>query len=92
MALAKVSSRGQVTLPSSVRKQLEIEKGDELLIDVDQEKGTGSFRVIKKKRLSEFYGAFKAGGEWVGKTGEITAAGKYLSAHAERSLRKWRRK
>ena len=90
MPVAKVSSRGQVTLPSAIRKQLEIEKGDELLIDVDQEMKTASFRVIKKRRLSEFYGALKTEHKWVGKKGELAAVGKFLSAHAERSFRKRR--
>lgn len=88
MAVAKVTSRGQVTLPSRVRRQLNIARGDDLLIDVDPETKTAFLRVIKKMRLSEFYGAFSVAGRWAGKAKEIQAVGEYLSAHAERSLRK----
>jgi AbrB family looped-hinge helix DNA binding protein len=92
MPVAKVSSRGQVTLPSAVREELEIQKGDKLLIDVDPEKKTASFRVIKRRALSEFYRALLAKQEWIGKEAERSAVGRYLSTHAEKPVGKRRRR
>lgn len=83
MPLARVSSRGQVTLPAEVRQQLNIEQGDELLIDVDWQRQVASFRVIKEARLSDFYGILAASGKPGDKVGENSAVGRYLGKRAE---------
>ena len=48
----KVSDRGMVTIPASLRRRLDIEAGDKLRWDVDDE-GTLSVEVVKQR-----YGAF----------------------------------
>ncbi len=88
MSLAKVTSRGQVTLPSGVRKELNIQKGDRLLIDVNAQTNTATFRVVKRARLSDFYSALPVSEKWKGKKKENEAVGKYLSKHAVRSTGK----
>lgn len=47
-----VSDRGMVTIPASLRRRLDIEPGDKLQWDIDDE-GTLSAEVIKQQ-----YGAF----------------------------------
>ena len=48
----KVSDRGMVTIPASLRRRLDIEAGDKIRWDVDDE-GNLSVEVIKQR-----YGAF----------------------------------
>jgi AbrB family looped-hinge helix DNA binding protein len=48
----KVSDRGMVTIPASLRRRLDIESGDKLRWDMDEE-GNLSVEVIKQR-----YGAF----------------------------------
>lgn len=49
----KVSDRGMVTIPASLRRRLDIEAGDKLRWDVDDE-GNLSVEVVKQR-----YGAFE---------------------------------
>ena len=48
----KVSDRGMVTIPASLRRRLDIEAGDKLRWDLDDE-GTLSVEVVRQR-----YGAF----------------------------------
>ncbi|PSQ35805.1 AbrB family transcriptional regulator [Halobacteriales archaeon SW_10_66_29] len=48
----KVSDRGMVTIPASLRRRLDIEAGDKLRWDIDEE-GDLSVEVVKQR-----YGAF----------------------------------
>ena len=56
MSIAKVSSKGQVTIPQAIREQFDIEKGDTLLF-VDSG-GCLQVRVIKNRKLTDFRGIF----------------------------------
>jgi AbrB family looped-hinge helix DNA binding protein len=58
-ALARVTSKGQVTIPAEVRKALAIEQGDDLVFDLGPDR-TAQLRVIKRKSLSGLYGALPA--------------------------------
>ena len=51
MALARVTSKGQVTIPAEVRKALDIGEGDDLLFEI-VEAGEARIRVLKRRRLS----------------------------------------
>jgi antitoxin PrlF len=59
MALARVTTKGQVTIPAEVRKALDIGEGDNLLFEV-VEAGEARIRVLKRRRLSDLYGALPA--------------------------------
>lgn len=48
----KVSDRGMVTIPASLRRRLDIEAGDKLRWDIDEE-GNLSVEIVKQR-----YGAF----------------------------------
>lgn len=56
MPLAKVTSKGQVTIPVEIRKSLNIQEGDNLMFDSSDEVAT--LRVIKNRKLTEFRGVF----------------------------------
>jgi AbrB family looped-hinge helix DNA binding protein len=55
MAFATVTSKGQVTIPVAIRREMDIKPGTRLEFLSD---GDGTFRVVRKKRaLAELYGA-----------------------------------
>jgi antitoxin PrlF len=66
MSIARVTSKGQVTLPSDIRKELGIEQGDDLLFEVTSDR-SARLRVVKRQRLSELYGALPAARPFPGK-------------------------
>ncbi len=56
MVVARITSKGQVTIPKQVREQLGIDAGDEL--DFRIEGGRLEVRPIRRRRLSDFWGVF----------------------------------
>jgi len=66
MAIAKVTTKGQITIPAETRKALGIEEGDDLLFEVTRE-GEAHIRVIKRGSLAELYGALPATRPYPGK-------------------------
>ena len=57
MAIARISSKGQVTIPKQVRDQLGIDAGDEL--DFRIENGRLEVRPIRRRKLTDFWGVFR---------------------------------
>jgi bifunctional DNA-binding transcriptional regulator/antitoxin component of YhaV-PrlF toxin-antitoxin module len=55
-----------VTIPVEIRKALDIEQGDDLLFEVTPDH-SAQVRVVKRRRLSEFYGALPATRPFPGK-------------------------
>ncbi len=55
---AKVTLKGQVTIPKAVRTALAIQEGDSVLFAVEGDQAT--LRPLKKKPLAELYGALPA--------------------------------
>lgn len=66
MPIARVTSKGQVTIPVEIRQALGIERGDGLLFELTR-KGCASVQVVKRPRLSELYGALPATRPFPGK-------------------------
>lgn len=66
MSIARVTTKGQITIPAETRKSLGIEEGDDLLFEVTQ-CGEARIRVIKRGRLSELFGALPATRPYPGK-------------------------
>ena len=58
MQKAKVTFKGQVTIPREVRKALAIEEGDSVIFMVEGDRAI--LRPIKKRPLMELYGALPA--------------------------------
>ena len=78
MALAKVTSKGQITIPAEIRKAMDIEQGDTLSFDVSQG-NRAVMKVIKGRKLSDLYGALAGPGSWPGKRIARTQLGIYLA-------------
>lgn len=51
-AIAKVSSKGQVTVPAAVRKALDLEQGDSILFRVEGER----VLISRNRRVDELAG------------------------------------
>jgi antitoxin PrlF len=58
MQQAKVTYKGQITIPKAVRDALEIEEGDSVMLSVEGDHAI--LRPVKKKALLDFFGAFPA--------------------------------
>jgi len=74
MALARVTTKGQVTIPAEVRKALDIGEGDDLLFEVVKA-GEARIRVLKRRRLSDLYGTLPATRPYPGKEAVRTEIG-----------------
>jgi antitoxin PrlF len=66
MSTARVTSKGQVTIPADVRRTLKIGQGDDLVFEVTSER-SAELRVLKRKRLSDLYGSLPATRSFPGK-------------------------
>jgi antitoxin PrlF len=58
MQQAKVTYKGQITIPKAVRKALDIGEGDSVTFVVEENHAV--LKPLKKKALLDFYGAFPA--------------------------------
>jgi len=67
MVMARVTSKGQVTIPVEVRKSLGIKAGDGLLFEAPRDDGMARFRVVRQRRLPELAGALPATRSYPGK-------------------------
>lgn len=56
MALSTITSKGQVTIPKSVRDQLQLEAGDRLDFRIEADGSIRAYPVAK--RTSEVFGLF----------------------------------
>ena len=83
MPLARVTTEGQVTIPAEVRKALDIGAGDDLLFEV-VEAGEARIRVLKRRRLSDLYGALPATRPYPGKEVVRTELGRGLGGRLAR--------
>lgn len=54
MLRAKLTSKGQITIPVAVRHKLNLQPGDELLFEFDRDDEV-KLRTLKHKRLTELY-------------------------------------
>lgn len=84
MSISRVTSKGQVTIPTGVRKALDIEQGDDLIFEVSPDQ-TARLRVIKRQRLSELYGALRATQPIPGKEAIRQQVGEALGERAKRT-------
>jgi AbrB family looped-hinge helix DNA binding protein len=56
MVLARITSKGQVTIPKQVRERLGVEPGDAL--DFQFEDGRLEIRPVRRRHLAKFRGLF----------------------------------
>ena len=84
MPISRVTSKGQVTIPSEVRKALDIEQGDELVFEVREDQ-TARLRVLKRQKLSDFYGSLRSERPFPGKEAVREEVRRDLGARRKRS-------
>jgi len=84
MPISRVTSKGQVTIPSEVRKALDIEQGDDLVFELRPNQ-TVKLRVIKRQKLSDFYGSLRAQRPFPGKEAVREEVGQELGRRVKRS-------
>jgi antitoxin PrlF len=56
MRQAKVTFKGQITIPKAVREALDIREGDSITFQIDGDHAV--LKPLKKKPLVDFFGAF----------------------------------
>lgn len=66
MLRARLTSKGQVTIPVIVRRKLNLQPGDELVFDLGPD-GEVKVRALKRKRLTELYASLPAKRPYPGK-------------------------
>lgn len=66
MLRARVTSKGQVTVPLDVRRKLDLQPGDELIFEINSQ-GELKVKIIKRKKLSELYGSLPTSRPYPGK-------------------------
>ncbi len=65
MVMAKVTLKGQITIPKDVREKLAIAEGDFVFFQVEENRAV--MRRIKQVDLLDFYGAFPTTKSFPGK-------------------------
>jgi AbrB family looped-hinge helix DNA binding protein len=86
MVRAKVTSKGQVTLPVVIRRRYRLEPGDEIAFRMEQ----SSLRILplRKRRLTDFRGVFPVARPHPGKDATRREIGRMLAEELEQKLRR----
>src|SRR6266498_3709877 len=58
---ARITSKGQITVPKEVRDQLGVDTGDALEFWVDEAAQRAEVRPVRRRSIAEFRGIFKTG-------------------------------
>ncbi len=66
MFRAKLTSKGQITIPVAVRHRLNVQAGDDLLFDISPE-GDIKLQALKRQRLTDLYSSLPASRPYPGK-------------------------
>jgi AbrB family looped-hinge helix DNA binding protein len=66
MSIARVTSKGQITIPIEIRKALGIQQGDRLLFEIAPEEVL-RLQVVKQRPLSELFRSLPATRPFPGK-------------------------
>lgn len=83
MSIARVTSKGQVTIPSDVRKALDLHQGDDLVFEVTSERSV-KLKVVKRRSLSDLYGSLPATQPFPGKEEIRESVGRELGKELRR--------
>ncbi|MGD0631515.1 MAG: AbrB/MazE/SpoVT family DNA-binding domain-containing protein [Terracidiphilus sp.] len=90
MATAALTSKGQITVPISIRKKLGLQTGDQVLF-IEREDGEILVRA-KKGDLMDFYGMFKSSGKPATVEEMDEAVGRYLTEDDARITAAYKRR
>jgi len=61
---ARITAKGQVTIPAAVRRVLDLDKGDEVIFEVDLGLGTPRAQVRKAADFMALAGSVPVPAEW----------------------------
>ena len=75
MTVAKITSKGQVTIPVEVRRTLDLHEGDQLLFETPRKDGV-RLRVLRRRRLTDLGGVLAANRSYPGKAEVREAVGR----------------
>jgi antitoxin PrlF len=89
MPIAALTSKGQLTVPISIRKKLGLQAGDQVLF-VEREDGEVVVRA-KKGNLMDLYGILKSSGKPATVEQMDEAVGRYLGEDDERIKAEYQR-
>lgn len=81
MQIARMTTKGQVTIPKTVRERLQAKQGD-LLVFEFTEGGDLKVRSLSQKPLSALFGALPATRPYPGKAAVRDEVGKKLAARS----------
>jgi AbrB family looped-hinge helix DNA binding protein len=84
MTIARITTKGQVTIPAKVRKTLGLKEGDGLVFEVTNQ-NEARIRVIKRQRLTELYGSLPATRPFPGKAATRAEVGQHLGEQLSQS-------
>ena len=84
MSTASVTSKGQVTIPARIRDLLEIQPGDRLFFESRGQEVR--IRVVPRRQVADFLGAFETGEPFPGKEVERQQTGATRPAGHESGL------
>lgn len=88
MVRARLSSKGQLTIPLEIRRRYGLDTGDEVEFIAEDR---GSYMVpLKRRNLMELYGSIKTGGVSLGIAKEREIARKVRGAELERRAKRAR--
>src|SRR5688500_1736926 len=62
-SVARITSKGQITVPKEVRERLGVTAGDSLEFSLDEGAERVEVRPIKRRSIAEFRGIFRTGRE-----------------------------
>lgn len=79
MAMARITSKGQVTIPAPVRRRLGVEEGDSILFE---QLAGGEFRVraVKRRDITTLFASLAGERGFPGKAAVRDEAGRALGA------------
>lgn len=81
MITASVTSKGQVTIPATIRRIMSIRPGDRLLFESEGQEVR--IRVVSRRQVSDFLGVFKTSEAFPGtRTVRETTARSLAKRHA----------
>ena len=83
MKLARITSKGQVTIPKAIRIQLNAEKGDYLVFEAALDQSV-TLRVQKQRPLSNLHGALEVTRPFPGKEAVRDQVGLKLAGGGDR--------
>ncbi len=82
MVMAKVTYKGQVTIPKTVRQQLGIEDGDSVLFQFEE--GKVIMKRVKRADVSDLCGVFRTNRPFPGKEAVRAEVRRYVAERVAR--------